>query len=237
MSKRRGAREGSIFQRKDGRWVGQLDLGYVVTPQGRRRHYHTVYGTSRADVAEGLTKLLRKQHTGTLTTAGKETVGAYAATWLDEKASLRPSTRRSYGWLIRCHLIPEIGTVRLEKLTPADVRRMFQRRGDSGLAPRSVHHLRAVLSQAVKDGLIARNAAALADAVRVPDHETRVFSPEQARTFLEAIRGDRLEALYGAALALGLRQGEALGLRWQDRRDAGHGTRARWTAYPHPYPH
>ncbi len=221
MSKRRGPHEGSIYQRKsDNRWVGQLDMGYVETSQGRRRRYRSVYGATRGDVAERFTKLLREQHTGTLTTAGRETVGTYAASWLGEKSGLRPSTRRVYGWIIQRHLIPEIGTLRLEKLTPADVRRMLRRRADAGLSPRRVHHfravLRAMLAQAVRDGLIGRNVAALSDAVRVPEHETRVFTPEQARSFLAVIQGDRLEALYGVVLALGLRQSEALGLRWQD---------------------
>ncbi len=46
--------------------------------------------------------------------------------------------------------------------------------------------------------------------------EIRPLTPEQARQFLQVAKGDRLEALYSVAIALGLRQGEALGLRWED---------------------
>ena len=90
----------------------------------------------------------------------------------------------------------------------------------SGLSPRSVGYLRAVLRQALGQaerwGMVTRNVARLADPPRIPRHEVRPFSPEEARRFLDAIRGDRLEALYLVALGVGLRQGEILGLAWSD---------------------
>lgn len=217
MARRRGAGEGSIFQRKDGRWVGQLDLGV----QGSRRRYRSVYGKTRREVVEALTKLLHEQHTGTLSTAGRQTVAEYLTAWLDgRRSNLRPSTRRSYSWLVRTHVIPEIGSLRLEKLQPADVRRMLQRRLDAGLAPRSVHHMRAVLRaalhQAQKDGLVGRNVAALADSPVVESEQVTTLTPDEAATFLAAVDGHRLEALYRVALGIGLRRGESLGLRWKD---------------------
>jgi integrase len=188
----------------------------------RRRRYRYVYGDTRKEVAERLTTLLREQHTGTLAKDGKLTVGDFLTSWLEDKAArgLRPATVRGYRTWISQHLVPTLGRIRLEKLQPQDVDAMVKAKLASGLSPRSVHHIRAVLraalTQAVKYGLIARNVAALTEAVSVPDHEMRVFSPTEARAFLEAIRGDRLEALYTVVLALGLRQGEALGLRWPD---------------------
>ncbi len=76
--------------------------------------------------------------------------------------------------------------------------------------------LRRALKQALKWELVARNAAQLVDAPRVAQREIESFTPEQAKTFLDAIRGDRLEALYSVALAVGLRKGEILGLKWSD---------------------
>jgi integrase len=219
MTRRRGAHEGSIFQRKDGRWVGQLDLGYVDTPRGRQRRFRTVWGPTRGDVAERLTKLLREQQTGTLTTDGRLTVGEYLSGWLADKR-VRPSTRRGYETWVEQHLIPSLGRIRLAKLQPQDVHAMVHAKLAAGLSPRTVHHMRAVLraalAQAVRYELVPRNVAALSNPVPVPDHEMTVFTPVEAMAFLEAVRGDRLEALYGVVLALGLRQGEALGLRWED---------------------
>ena len=76
--------------------------------------------------------------------------------------------------------------------------------------------LRHAFAQALRWGLVARNAASLVEAPRIQRPEITPLDPEQAAVFLKAAEGDRLEALYSVALAVGLRQGEALGLRWQD---------------------
>jgi integrase len=89
-----------------------------------------------------------------------------------------------------------------------------------GLAPRTVQYvhatLRAALKQALKWGLVASNVATLVDGPRVERKETQPLTPENALALLRAVRTDRLEALYSVAMALGLRRGEALGLRWSD---------------------
>ena len=72
--------------------------------------------------------------------------------------------------------------------------------------------LRKALGQAEREGLIARNVAALLAAPRVVAKEGRTLTPEQARTLLAVVRGERKEALVTIMLAYGLRRGEALGL-------------------------
>lgn len=76
--------------------------------------------------------------------------------------------------------------------------------------------LRGALNQAVRWDLLGRNPASLVEPPRVERYEIKPLTPVEARAFLAAIRGDRLEALYSVALTMGLRQGEALGLRWSD---------------------
>ena len=80
----------------------------------------------------------------------------------------------------------------------------------------SVSALRGALESALKDGLIPRNSAAVVDPPSVTKPQMKTFSAEQARTFLDVIAGDRLEALFSTAIALAYRQGEALGLQWPD---------------------
>lgn len=76
--------------------------------------------------------------------------------------------------------------------------------------------LRKALNQALRWGLVTKNAATLADPPKAEPREIRPLDPDEARRFLDAARGDRLEALYSVALSLGLRMGEILGLRWED---------------------
>jgi integrase len=150
------------------------------------------------------------------------TTGQFLTRWLEESAKLtiRPRTYASYAQLIRLHLVPELGRIPLGKLGPQHVQEFLNRKLASGLSPRTVQYLHAVLrralNQATKWGLVGRNVALLVDAPRVRRTEVSPLSPEHARIFLEAVRGDRLEALYTVALAIGLRQGEALGPQWDD---------------------
>ena len=98
--------------------------------------------------------------------------------------------------------------------------KLNERDADKRLSARTISYhrtlLRMSLGQALKWGLVSRNVAALVDAPRVERFEIQPIDQQQAQTFLDAIKSERLEALFTVALSLGLRRGEALGLRWQD---------------------
>jgi integrase len=127
------------------------------------------------------------------------------------------------------HLGPGLGRKRLTKLTVSDCDLLWKAKREAGYSANSVRIMRTVLrkalGQAEREGLIARNVAALSGAPRVVAKEGRTLTPEQARTLLAAVRGERKEAqaLVTIMLAYGLRRGEALGLRW-DRLDWAAGT-------------
>jgi integrase len=216
---RRGPNEGNIYQRADGRWEARLHLGY----QGGRRVRKSFYGHTRRAVQEQLTRALRDVQRGLpLASEDRMTVEQYLRRWLAEtvKPAVRPSTYRSYEMLVRVHLVPELGRIALGKLMPQEVQRLLNSKLADGLSPRSVHHLHAVLRRALNQAyrweLIPRNVALLVDPPRVPSFEVRPLTPDQARLFLDAAAGNRLGALFVVALALGLRQGEVLGLSWED---------------------
>jgi integrase len=216
---RRGSGEGNIYQRADGRWEARIQLGYA---HGRRRR-KSFYGYTRAEVQEKLTQALRDQHQGlSVGTDDRQTVGQFLTRWLADSVqpSVRPKTYTTYESYVRCHLIPELGRIPLVRLSPSDVQGLMNRKLQSGLSPRTVHHIRAVLRRALNQAnrwaLVPRNVATLVDAPRVPRYEVRIMTPDEARQFLRAVQGDRLEALFTMALMIGLRQGELLGLQWDD---------------------
>jgi integrase len=117
-------------------------------------------------------------------------------------------------------LIPALGRTRLDRLSPERIDSFLTDRLAGGSAPRTVHHMRAVLRAALTEAmrweLLSRNPVTLTRSVRVPRTEARWLTQEQARRLLDTVKGDRLEALFTVALGLGLRQGEILGLRWRD---------------------
>lgn len=214
---RRTAGEGSIFERGDGRWCGQISLGYHI---GKRRR-RFIYGTSAEEVREAMTKATRERDQGMLPLTTSPTMAQFLENWLSSvNSSVRIRSFERYQGIVTKHLVPGIGRVKLDKLTPAHVQSLLDAKLASGLAPRSVQALRIVLGAALKQGMrwqmIARNVAELVDGPKVPHHEMHVLSPEQARTFLAACQAERLEALYLLALATGLRRGELLALKWED---------------------
>lgn len=211
---RRGRGEGTITRRRDGRWEARIDVG--IDSAGRRRR-RSIYAHTRRGVQEKLTAKLRAQDIGALADGHGETVGAFLARWVED-VPVRPSTRIHYRRNIALHIAPALGRVSLEKLSPEHVNALMRAKLLAGLSPRSVHHMRAVLrnalGRALRYGLVWRNAAELAEPPRVPEYEARYLTISEGRALLAAASGDRLEALYSVALSLGLREGEALGLRW-----------------------
>ena len=215
---RRGPNEGSIYQRQDGRWEGAVHLGY----EDGRRVRKFVIGHTRADVAIKLAPLLRARDERRAVPDQRRKLGPFLRQWLDEVArpTLRYSTYSTYDDIVSLHLVPGLGRIAVARLTPMDVQTFLDAKLASGLSPKRVMHIRAVLRLALvtaeRWGLASRNVARLVDPPRVPHHEIRPLTPEQAHQLLDAAAGDRLEALYVTALATGMRQGELLGLRWED---------------------
>ncbi|MCD6031380.1 MAG: integrase family protein, partial [Thermomicrobiales bacterium] len=129
-------------------------------------------------------------------------------------------TLRSYESVVRLHLKPALGHLQLSKLNPQHVQQMLNAKRGEGLSGRSVQYqrdvLRNALGHALKWGLTTRNVATLVEPPRVEHHEMRFLNPKEARRLLSAAEGTRLHALITVAVALGLRQGEALGLQWND---------------------
>jgi len=214
MSRRRGNGEGSIYQRRDGVWCGSLR-----TPGGARK---VVYGRTHSEVRRRLIELVHSKDSGILGDARGLTVGKFLDQWMIEvvQPSVRPWTYRGYDVHVRLHIKPALGNLALEAVSPRHVQSLLNQKLAEGLAPKTVRYIRGTLrtafKQATRWGLIVRNPVDAVDGPKVERFEIRPFTPEEARQFLSAIRGERLEALYSVALTMGLRQGEALGLRWQD---------------------
>jgi integrase len=203
---------------RDGRWRATLDLGRG--DDGRRARKH-LYGSTQA---EALSKLRDAQHLAknAIVTDDKITVGQFLDRWLSETlpGTIAESTLDDYGDTCRLHLVPALGKKQLSKLTVAEVNKLWSQKRAAGYAPNSVRIMRAVLRRALHQAeieeIIIRNVAAKSTPPRLGRSEGRSLTIEQAKTFLDAARGDRLEACYLIMVTHGLRRGEALGLSWAD---------------------
>ncbi len=215
--KRRVQGEGSIYPRKDGVWVASM---VETLPDGSRKR-RVRYARSSAEALARLEEIRADLRKGLQAGSQKLTVGGWLDSWLSNgKTALRPKTYTGYEYQIRVHLKPGLGKLQLRLLQPQHVRDFITAKLASGLSNTTVRHLRATLrtalNAAIADGLMERNAAALAKGPSSEKAATVVFTPDEARRFLAAIEDHRLEALFTVVLALGLRIGEALGLKWSD---------------------
>lgn len=216
--RKRGQHEGNIYRRADGRWEARLRVGYRNGKRARR----SVFGKTRAEVVAKLRGIIQAHEQGTLEAPARLTVAQFLSQWLEDSArpKLRPRTFVTYAQVIRSHIEPGLGRIPLRRLSPQNVQAWLNERAKAGLSPRTCQHarsiLRAALSRALKWGYVSRNVAALVDSPRVVKHEIKPLTPEEARTLLATAREHRYGSLITVAVALGLRQGEALGLRWED---------------------
>ncbi len=217
---KRGNGEGSIYPHKRGGVkVGYRDSYWVDAAEGPKRRYIT--GETREDVAEKLAKAISDRADGLVFDAGSTTTGEYLTRWLSDsvRGTVQGSTYRSYGRVVDGHLVPGVGRVKLAKLRPDHIRRLYRSMLDAGKATRTVQYahtlLKRALAQAVMDGLIPRNAA---EAVRPPKlkrDEIQPLNADQVRALLDA-SDERSRALYTVAVRTGMRPGEILALRWSD---------------------
>jgi integrase len=222
---RRGRGEGGISFREDKNlWYARLSLGY--DGQGRRIR-KTVYGETKAEVAEELRKLQAEHDAGRLVDSEGITTGEYLTRWLNNTAKnrVRAATRRRYKQLVELYLVPILGGVKLSKLTPLHVEQCYasMERGDDKRKPAGATTRRAAgtilsiaLRHAVRVKLLPHNPAADVAKARPTEREMRVMTEQQARRFLEAAKPHRHYALFALALGAGMRQGELLALQWGD---------------------
>lgn len=197
--------------------MARVDLGWE---DGKRRR-KCYYGATRKEVAGKLTKGLRDVQTGVELPDERQTVEQYLRSWLTHvEGRLRPRAFATYVQAVDLHLVPGVGKVALAKLTPQHLQAWFGKHQEAGASARTIRYtrtvLRAALNQALRWDMVVRNAAALVEPPRHIAREIQPLLPEQARALLAQAEDHRLGGLVSVALALGLRSGEALGLRWSD---------------------
>lgn len=207
------------FRKKDGTTGWQAKV-YVKREGGVQkrlsRNFHDK-GSAEQWAAQQTTK----KATGTLAIPSRQTVSDFFEQWLKDyaKGNVAPTTYHRYDELIRLHLTPAFGTVRLQKLGPQNITSYFSREQAEGkLSGTTLLHLHRLLHKTLKDavvwGVLSANPVDRTKAPRPAEFEPVVFDVEMARVFLaEARRSSPYYRIYLFA-SLGLRSGELGGLQW-----------------------
>ncbi len=215
--KRNDAGNGSIRQRSDGRWEGRYTVGY--TEDGKQKQ-NSVYGSTKREVRQKLTKILNDLQEGTYIAPTEMTVGDWLDIWLKEyKINIRKETWASYEQHIRVHLKPTLGKIRLNKLTPHQIQQTYNALvKERGLSPKTIKNihgaLHGALEQAKINGYLRINPSEGAVLPKIEKEPLQTMDSADVMDFLNAIKGDPYEYPLFVALFTGLRQGELLGLTW-----------------------
>ena len=209
----------SIYLGKDGYWHGRATVG--VRDDGRPDRRHVM--DTRTDVTRKVRALERQRDGGTVKKSGPTwTVEKWLTHWVENIAApfVRENTISGYRVAVNVHLIPGVGKHRLDRLEPEHPEKLYVRMMANGSAAATAHQahrtIRTALNEAVKRGHLVRNPASLAKAPRLPEHEIEPYSVDEIRLLLKTALDGRNGARWAVALALGLHQGEALGLKWAD---------------------
>lgn len=215
---------GSVWERKDGRFGAEFP--YPIPGGGPKTA--TTTKSTRQKAEAWLVRMQEDAPGGDAPVVSSQTVGRYLDEWLRD--AVEPfKSRRTYekrAWAVGLHIKPALGGVRLRDLDARRVQALYAsmaREGYSYSTRREIHvTLKMALQQALKWGLVRRNACEMADAPRdlgpPAEDEVRHLTDAQARHFFRASEaaGSRWRNYYVAAIRTGLRPGEMLGLRWGD---------------------
>jgi integrase len=206
------ATEGSVYQRKDGRWVAQY--------RDAKDKVRYIYRKSKGEARKALREALKDRDDGFIP-ANKLTVGIFVDGWMAErKNTVSGRTWRVQESMLRNRVKPHIGDLRLCRLSPADVRAMYRSLLSAGLTPSTVGNVHVILKQALRDAVRDKHIRTNPlDDVKPPKQarkEKDVLTPEEVRRLLDAVKGERFEGVYVLGATCGLRIGEILALRYED---------------------
>ncbi|HVE46690.1 MAG TPA: site-specific integrase [Acidimicrobiales bacterium] len=215
------------FRKRGSRWYVWMDVG--PGPDGRRRQKSMGGFATRREAEAAFAEVRDQLRSGTYAPASSLTLGEYLMDhWLPAvRASLRPT-----GWVVQRtnianHVVPALGSVQLQKLTPAKLHAFYadllahgRRDGRGGLSAHTVHGIHLMLRTALRDamrfGYLGHNPAAEATGPSFARPEMCVWSPAQLGAFLAQVQHDRLYAAWLLFVTTGMRRGEVVGLRWAD---------------------
>ena len=213
-------------------WEGRITVD--IDPITGKQVQRTITGKTQKEVAQKMREIAVEVDQKTYKAPCKLTLGEWLDIWKAEyTGDVKPSTAYLYGRNIDQYIIPYLGAVKLEKLTPLQVQEFYNRllkpdkeeaRPLSAKTVRNVHGvLHKALEQAVQVGYIRSNPANACKPPRAAKAEIRPLDADQVSAFLKSLQGHPHEYLYQVTMFTGLRQGEVLGLTW-DCLDMERGT-------------
>lgn len=212
MSKRSN-HEGTFTKRKDGRWMGRIQLN------GER---YTVYGKTRSDAQEKVKALIEKHDAGAQVKPSDYSIEEWATLWLNDylKLKVRPNSFLWKSTIVKNHVVPELGSLPLQELTTLHIQQLIRKKLDNGLSANTVQKIyntiHAIVQYAVDTGVLIKNCASIISVKKNKEHNITPLTIEQLQQLLTAAKGHNLYPALFLLATTGIRRSELCGLKWAD---------------------
>ena len=200
-------------------WEARVTVG--ADPMTGKQRQRSITGKTQQEVAQKLRQLTAEIDNGTYREPSKMTVGEWLDTWQEQYLNdLKPLTKEMYATAVRIHLKPALGMKKLDALLPADIQRFYNSlmQGEKPLSAKTIKNIHGIfhraLQQALDLGYLRNNPANPCRLPRVEKPIIHTLDDVSTKKFLKAIQGHRFENIFLVTLFTGLREGEALGLKW-----------------------
>jgi integrase len=210
---------GQIIKRGENTWYMRIFLGRDAN--GKRKYFNkTIHGTKK-DAQKFLLSKTREKDLGVFVEPLRQTLNEHFGNFLGIiKSRVAEQTFNSYEQMLRVHIRPKIGELKLSDIKILTVQKVYSQMQAVGLSPRTVRYAHSIFSMSLKKavelGYITNNPCSYAELPRQDKKETKAFSPAQAEKFLEAAKDDRHGLIFEIALSSGMRPEEYLSLQWKD---------------------
>ena len=219
MSKR-GNGEGSVCRRPDGRWQGSITIGRDDRGRLIRKYF---YGKTRKETSEKLNRAIEELRDNRfINKSDNPTVEQWCHEWLwsYKRNSVKQKTFDQYETILRTHIIPDIGDIRLADLKTMHIQRIINKMHDSGLAHRTIEVMKivmhAALKQAQRNKLVGENVCENVVLPRKQPKHIRVLNEDEQTKLIAALKDNYIGRGLLFALYTGMRRGEVLALKWSD---------------------
>ena len=219
MSKR-GNGEGSVCRRPDGRWQGSITIGRDDRGRLIRKYF---YGKTRKETSEKLNRAIEELRDNRfINKSDNPTVEQWCHEWLwsYKRNSVKQKTFDQYETILRTHIIPDIGDIRLADLKTMHIQRIINKMYDSGLSHRTIEVMKivmhAALKQAQRNKLVGENVCENVVLPRKQPKRIRVLNEDEQTKLIAALKDNYIGRGLLFALYTGMRRGEVLALKWSD---------------------
>jgi integrase len=208
------------FRRRGSSWSFTLDVG--KDNEGNRKQKTKGGFKTKKEAEQACAELISQIHKGQYIEPSKIILRDYINDWIDSiaKQTLKITTFETYTLIIKAHILPVLGGIKLQQLTPVQIQKFYTQKVDEGLSAEYVRKIHYILSSSLKHAirwnLLSNNPINLVEPPKLTLKEKKTWTIDEVKQFLTHTKQESLHIAYLLAIYTGMRLGEILGLRWQD---------------------